>query len=101
VHQTWKNTQVDTWPELVSDSVEIWLEHAVSTPMAYLLWDDEGIYRFLEEYEPRFIDQFSALPRMVEKSDVFRIMVSKYIGGIVSSLVLPIAWLVHLLTVVS
>ncbi|QKX57092.1 uncharacterized protein TRUGW13939_04200 [Talaromyces rugulosus] len=82
VHQTWKNTQVDTWPELVSDSVEIWLEHAVSTPMAYLLWDDEGIYRFLEEYEPRFIDQFSALPRMVEKSDVFRIMVSKYIGGI-------------------
>lgn len=53
--------------------------------MAYFLWDDNGIMQFLEEFEPEFIDHFSALPRMVEKSDIFRIMVSKYIGGVVSS----------------
>lgn len=56
----------------------------METPMAYFLWNDEGIMEFLNEYEPDFIDHFSALPRMVEKSDIFRIMVCKYIGGVVS-----------------
>ncbi|OKL63205.1 hypothetical protein UA08_01419 [Talaromyces atroroseus] len=82
VHQTWKDTHVDTWPELIRNSVEEWLKEVVDTPMAYFLWDDDGIMQFLEAYEPNFIEHFSALPRMVEKSDIFRIMVTKYIGGI-------------------
>jgi hypothetical protein len=84
IHQTWKNTQIDTWPEAISDSVERWLEHAVEAPMAYLMWDDDGVIQFLEEFEPSFIDRFSALARNVERSDVFRIMVANYIGGVVS-----------------
>lgn len=59
------------------------METVMETPMAYFLWNDDGIMEFLEEYEPDFIDHFSALPRMVEKSDIFRIMVCKYIGGVV------------------
>ncbi|PCH05177.1 Hypothetical protein PENO1_023970 [Penicillium occitanis (nom. inval.)] len=81
-HQTWKNTHVDTWPDLIRDSVERWMETVIETPMAYFLWNDDGIMEFLEEYEPEFIEHFSALPRMVEKSDIFRIMVCKYIGGV-------------------
>jgi mannosyltransferase OCH1-like enzyme len=89
-HQTWKNTHVDTWPDLIRDSVERWMETVMETPMAYFLWNDDGIMEFLEEYEPEFIEHFSALPRMVEKSDIFRIMVCKYIGGVVSFLALDI-----------
>jgi mannosyltransferase OCH1-like enzyme len=84
VHQTWKNAHIDTWPDQICDSVEKWLEFVVDVPMAYFLWDDEGVIQFLEEYEPRFIPQFSSLAANVERSDVFRIMVSNYIGGIVS-----------------
>lgn len=84
VHQTWKNTDVNTWPDLIRDSVDKWMEEVVATPMAYFLWNDDGVVQFLEAYEPEFMEHFSALPRMVEKSDIFRIMVSKYIGGIVS-----------------
>jgi mannosyltransferase OCH1-like enzyme len=83
VHQTWKDTKTETWPDLLRDSVQEWLVDVMETPMAYFLWDDDGIMQFLEEYEPDFIEHFSALARMVEKSDIFRIMVVKYIGGIV------------------
>jgi hypothetical protein len=51
--------------------------------MAYFLWDDTGVTRFLERYEPGFTEQFSALAANVERSDVFRVLVSKHIGGIV------------------
>lgn len=82
VHQTWKDTNAQTWPDLIRNSVEKWLEEVVETPMAYFLWNDIGIVQFLEAYEPSFMEHFSAMPRMVEKSDIFRIMVSQYIGGV-------------------
>ncbi len=53
--------------------------------MAYFLWDDSGIARFMRHFEPELESQFYALPNNVERSDVFRILVSKWIGGIVSS----------------
>lgn len=52
--------------------------------MAYLMWDDEGVIQFLQEFEPSFIERFATLARNVERSDVFRIMVTNYIGGVVS-----------------
>ena len=52
---------------------------------AYFLWDDSGIAQFMRRFEPELESQFYALPNNVERSDVFRILVSKWIGGIVSS----------------
>ncbi|KAL1970287.1 hypothetical protein VTN77DRAFT_5447 [Rasamsonia byssochlamydoides] len=82
VHQTWKNTDIDTWSELICDSVEKWLEFVVDVPMAYFLWTNDGVMQFLEEYDPGFIEKFSSLAANVERADVFRIMVANYIGGI-------------------
>jgi mannosyltransferase OCH1-like enzyme len=50
--------------------------------MAYFLWDDDGVLQLLKEYEPAFLETFEELPANVERTDVFRILVSKYIGGI-------------------
>ena len=85
VHQTWKHRHVDTWSKLLRDSVEKWLEFVVSDNMAYFLWDDEGIMLHLAEFEPSFIDRFMLLPVDVERTDVFRILVLKWFGGIVRS----------------
>lgn len=89
LHQTWKNTRVTTWPDSVCAGVEKWLEHVVSSgpdAMAYFLWEDEGVLQLLREFDPAFVDKFAALPANVERPDVFRILVTKWIGGIVSSL---------------
>jgi len=82
IHQTWKNTDIETWTDIMCDCVERWLGSALDGPFAYFLWDDNGIIEFLEEYEPAFIDQFMALAANVERSDIFRILVAKHIGGI-------------------
>ncbi|KAE8317094.1 putative deacetylase LmbE-like domain-containing protein [Aspergillus transmontanensis] len=50
--------------------------------MAYFLWDDEGVAQFVKYFEPELEEQFYSLPSNVERSDVFRIMVAKWIGGI-------------------
>ena len=83
LHQTWKNSHIDTWPDAVRVSVEKWLTYVVSDSMAYFLWEDDGVMLLLEEFEPDFVDRFAALPANVERPDVFRILVSKWIGGIV------------------
>src|SRR6267378_2513086 len=83
VHQTWKNTDIETWTDIMCDCVERWLGSALDGPFAYFLWDDNGIIEFLEEYEPAFINQFMALAANVERSDIFRVLVAKHIGGIV------------------
>lgn len=51
--------------------------------MAYLLWTDDGIAQFLEKYEPDFTPTYRALTWNVERSDVFRVLAVKWIGGIV------------------
>lgn len=51
--------------------------------MAYFLWDDEGIAQFMRHFEPEIEGWFYALPNNVERSDVFRVLVSKWIGGVV------------------
>lgn len=85
IHQTWKNTHHDRWPESFRRSTETWLSGVESGNMAYFLWDDNGIAQFIRHFEPEIESQFYALPNNVERSDVFRILVSKWIGGIVSS----------------
>jgi hypothetical protein len=86
IHQTWKDTQPERWPETFRQSAEIWLSGVDKGNMAYFLWDDRGISQFIRHFEPEMESQFYALPNNVERSDVFRILVSKWIGGIVSYL---------------
>jgi mannosyltransferase OCH1-like enzyme len=84
IHQTWKDTQTEQWPDIFRQSTEAWLSGVDSGNMAYFLWDDSGIAQFIRHFEPGMESQFYALPSNVERSDVFRILVSKWIGGIVS-----------------
>ncbi|RAL14186.1 glycosyltransferase family 32 protein [Aspergillus homomorphus CBS 101889] len=81
VHQTWKNTRIDTWPKLIRHSAERWLQ-ATEEEMAYFLWTDEGMVQFIRRFEPGLEAQFANLARNVERSDVFRILVAKWIGGV-------------------
>ncbi|EAW13654.1 glycosyltransferase family 32 protein [Aspergillus clavatus NRRL 1] len=82
VHQTWKNTQPETWSPAVRHSTEQWLRAVETDGMAYFLWDDEGIKQFMLTFEPALQTQFYALSSNVERTDVFRILVSKWIGGV-------------------
>ncbi|OGM48005.1 glycosyl transferase [Aspergillus bombycis] len=82
VHQTWKNTQVGTWSPLMRQSATRWLEAVEEGRMAYFLWDDEGVAQFVKYFEPELEEQFYSLPSNVERSDVFRVLVAKWIGGI-------------------
>ncbi|KAK5123237.1 hypothetical protein LTR85_003436 [Meristemomyces frigidus] len=87
-HQTWRNLEPETWNDVVRGCVEDWLraatgdDSAQGPAMAYFLWDDDGIAQLMEQYEPKLTDAFNRLPYPVEKSDVFRVTVLKWFGGL-------------------
>lgn len=69
--------------------IEEWLTDSISpptgtSPMAYFLWDDEGVLSLIREYENHFVDDFIEVFSSVEKVDIFRVVVCKWFGGIVS-----------------
>lgn len=72
---------------MMRQSATRWLQAVGEGEMAYFLWDDEGVAQFVKSFEPELEVQFYSLPSNVERSDVFRIIVAKWIGGIVSILV--------------
>ncbi|KAJ5485443.1 hypothetical protein N7539_005431 [Penicillium diatomitis] len=82
LHQTWKDTYPEQWPETFQRSTETWLADLDHGNMAYFLWDDSGIAQFMRHFEPEMESRFYALPNNVERSDVFRVLVSKWIGGV-------------------
>ncbi|GAB1211930.1 hypothetical protein ATERTT37_001054 [Aspergillus terreus] len=82
IHQQWGNTDILQWPDGIRAGAEKWLASAASEGMAYLLWTDDGIAQFLEKYEPDFTPTYRALTWNVERSDVFRVLAVKWIGGI-------------------
>lgn len=87
IHQTWKDTDVDTWQPDIIEGVEQWLTYATAAgnvSMAYFLWLDEGCKQLIKESEPDIVEYVDALPLKVEKSDVFRVLVLNSIGGVVS-----------------
>jgi mannosyltransferase OCH1-like enzyme len=86
VHQTWKNTRIETWSTVQLNSVEKWLEVTLSADMAYFLWDDHGVDQLIRQLEPEWAQVFFSLPVHVEQSDVFRIMLCRHFGGTVSPL---------------
>lgn len=87
VHQTWKNRQIETWPVDVIEGVETWLRYATvpGEELAYFFWLDNGCQMLIQEHEPQIEESMKALPLPVERSDVFRVVVTNSIGGIVST----------------
>lgn len=83
LHQTWKTRYANKWSDLLRNSVESWLQHVVRDEMAYFFWEDDGIMQFLHEFEPDFVETFVNLPANVERTDIFRILVVKWFGGVV------------------
>jgi len=81
LHQIWRNSGIDTWSDVTCASAERWLAYVVSDNMGYFLCDDTGIRQLLDEFEPDFLDRFAALLANVERPDVFRVLVSKWICG--------------------
>ncbi|PWY73058.1 glycosyl transferase [Aspergillus heteromorphus CBS 117.55] len=98
VHQTWKNTRIDTWPRPIRHSTERWLR-MIDGKAAYILWDDDGVAQFIQRFESELEEQFFALSP-VERADVFRVLVSKWIGGVYADmdtepLRSPADWISH------
>jgi len=91
IHQTWKDTNLVTWKPDILEGVERWLTYATAggdQSMAYFLWLDDGCKDLISGMQPELVDYVDAMPLMVEKSDVFRVLVVNLIGGVVG---LPIA----------
>ncbi|ETN44306.1 uncharacterized protein HMPREF1541_10486 [Cyphellophora europaea CBS 101466] len=85
VHQVWKSTNIHHFPNAALPAVESWLEYATDPTlpsMAYFMWDDEGMLDLIAEANPDFLPHFEALPRPVEKADVFRVFVCNSVGGV-------------------
>lgn len=51
--------------------------------MAYFLWDDAGMMQLVKRHQASLESSFVALPKPVERADVFRILVTNAIGGVV------------------
>lgn len=88
VHQTWKTVRLNSVNAKVLTYIEKWLTYSVSppsgaSPMAYFFWDDKSILSLTGEFEEDFIEGFESIFSPVEKSDIFRILVCKWFGGIV------------------
>jgi mannosyltransferase OCH1-like enzyme len=64
--------------------VEKWLRVVEEEDIPYLFWDDAGVAQFMRTFEPNLEAEFYGLPSPVERSDVFRVLVCKWIGGVVS-----------------
>lgn len=89
VHQKWDTAQLNGTKELILSYVEEWLMYSItpppgSSPMAYFLWDNEGVLNLMEEYESDFTTDFIEVFSPVEKVDIFRIIACKWFGGIAS-----------------
>lgn len=93
VHQTWKTLDTNAWPEVIREGVDKWVGASVQgrdvflqgPEMAWFLWSDDGVDSLIAKYEPGLYEDFQLLPYPVEKADVFRVVVLKWFGGIVSS----------------
>ncbi|KAI9376022.1 hypothetical protein BJX61DRAFT_548056 [Aspergillus egyptiacus] len=82
IHQTWKDTQFETWRPTYLASTEKWLGVVEEEDIPYLFWDDAGIAQFMQAFEPDLEAEFYGLPSPVERSDVFRVLVCKWFGGV-------------------
>ncbi|GAB7350696.1 hypothetical protein MBLNU459_g1255t1 [Dothideomycetes sp. NU459] len=85
VHQTWKSTNIDEFPEKALPGIERWLQYGNDPDlpdMAYFMWTNEGIMDLMKETDPDLLYYFNMLPKFVEKADIFRVVVCNMIGGV-------------------
>ena len=90
IHHLWFGPREEAWQAIVPDSVSKWICAArqsgcgsLSGPeMAWIFWDSDSIREFMRKYELDLYKDFQSLPYAVEKSDVFRIVVLKWLGGV-------------------
>lgn len=85
IHQTWKDTRIESWTPDTLSGTEQWLKYAMETgnsSMAYFLWLDDGCDQLIQFAEPHLVESLKALPLPVMRSDIFRIVVTNTIGGI-------------------
>lgn len=84
IHQTWKDTRLDTWAPDIAGGVEQWLTYAMADggSMAYFLWLDNGCAELIHDSTPDLEVGLKALPLPVMRSDVFRVVVVNSVGGI-------------------
>lgn len=69
--------------------VEKWLRYSISAndtfrEMAYFWWDDDGVAMLVNEKESHFLEDYQTKFSTVERVDIFRVLVCKWFGGIVS-----------------
>jgi mannosyltransferase OCH1-like enzyme len=94
VHQTSRSANPKTWSSVIRNCVERWVSAATASndppaaEMAWFMWDDDGVDALVEKYENDMYPKFATLPYPVEKADVFRVLVLKWFGGVVSIRVL-------------
>ena len=85
IHQAWKSTDIRHFPGPALSAVESWLAYATDPNLpssAYFMWNDEGMGDLMSEAEPDTLPYFNALPKPVEKADVFRVAVCNSVGGV-------------------
>jgi mannosyltransferase OCH1-like enzyme len=88
VHQKWNDPELSQLNSDLLTYIETWLEYSVSKnntlrEMAYFLWADDGVSALVNTFEPDFLNDFQSMFSVVEKVDIFRVLVCKWFGGIV------------------
>jgi mannosyltransferase OCH1-like enzyme len=89
VHQTWKSTNIEQFPDKALEGVEKWLGYAtiMETNMAYFMWDDSGVRELLRTVDSGCLQPISDNPPAeVEVPDIFRVIVCTTIGGVISGI---------------
>ncbi|KAL7949483.1 glycosyltransferase family 32 protein [Trichoderma barbatum] len=87
IHQKWDTTRLNGTKDMVLSYIEQWLVDSISppagtNPMAYFLWDNEGVLAVMREFENDWVTDFIEVFSPVEKVDIFRIVACKWFGGI-------------------
>ena len=85
IHQTWKTKNI--WqkkdvPSHVRRSISNW--YTRNPDYVYFLWDDADMDDMVKKIYPKLYPFYKNLPKIVMKSDLFRLLALKAFGGIVS-----------------
>jgi inositol phosphorylceramide mannosyltransferase catalytic subunit len=81
IHQTWRTRDL---PENFARWSAAW--KALHPRWRYVLYDDADIDRIVRERAPQYADAFFALPRVIQRIDMFRYLVVWLDGGLYADL---------------
>lgn len=77
IHQTWIDNNI---PEKLIFCVESWKK--LNPEYNYMFWTDNDIQTFIKDKYPEYYNIFLRAPLGIQKSDIFRILVLHYYGGV-------------------